>query len=109
MREPHGEGLARHTGPESCVVVREGVGEALTGEHTGRVWSRERFRLRGADLVVKWGRQHGRMRHGKCPTRPCVVVDPWHVWKLLAREPGDPLIVRWRSPDRIGKAQAPSR
>ncbi len=42
MKEPYGEGLAIHTDPESCVVVREGAGEALTGAHMGWVLSRER-------------------------------------------------------------------
>jgi len=41
MREPHVEGLANHDGPESCVDARKGVGEALTGERTGEVLSRE--------------------------------------------------------------------
>ena len=41
MKEPYGEGVASHTGPESCVVAREGRGEALTGAHAGRVLSRE--------------------------------------------------------------------
>jgi hypothetical protein len=31
MKESYGEGLASHTGPESCVGVRKGSGEALTG------------------------------------------------------------------------------
>jgi hypothetical protein len=31
MRVLYIEGVAIHGGPESCVVVREGVGEALTG------------------------------------------------------------------------------
>jgi hypothetical protein len=42
MKEPYGEGLAIHTDPESCVCVREGTGEALTGAHMGWVLSRER-------------------------------------------------------------------
>lgn len=37
MKEPHSEGVASHTGPESCVGVRKDAGEALTGEGTGRV------------------------------------------------------------------------
>lgn len=41
MRESYVEGLAAHDGSESCVVVREDVGEALTGVRTGRVFSRE--------------------------------------------------------------------
>ena len=35
MEELYVEGLATHDGPDSCVDVREGVGEALTGVHTG--------------------------------------------------------------------------
>jgi hypothetical protein len=31
MKEPYGEGVASHTGPESRVGGRKAVGEALTG------------------------------------------------------------------------------
>ncbi len=55
MREPYGEGLATHTGPESCVGGRDGVGEALTGEHAGWVSSRERTYIQGADPVGPLG------------------------------------------------------
>ncbi len=41
MKEPYGEGPASHTGPESCADAREGVGEALTGVHTGQPLSCE--------------------------------------------------------------------
>ena len=41
MRESCREGLATHSDPESCAVVREGGGEALTGVRAGRVLSRE--------------------------------------------------------------------
>ncbi len=41
MREPYGEGLAIHTGPESCACGPRGRGEALTGVHVGWVSSRE--------------------------------------------------------------------
>ena len=41
MKEPHGEGIASHTGPESYATVREGRREALTGGSTGRVLSSE--------------------------------------------------------------------
>src|SRR4029079_11740552 len=47
------------TDPESCAVVREGGGEALTGERAGRVLSRENCGpLRGADAVETGGRPH---------------------------------------------------
>lgn len=36
MKEPYTEGLATYGDPESCVGVREGVGEALTGARIGR-------------------------------------------------------------------------
>ena len=51
MQESYGEGLAAHTGPESCAAVRE----ALTGARAGRVFSRERL-LRSADAVRRSGR-----------------------------------------------------
>ena len=41
MRVLYGEGIASHAGPESCVAARKDRGEALTGESTGRVLSRE--------------------------------------------------------------------
>ena len=48
----YGEGVAIHTGPESCAVAREGRGEALTGVRAGQVWSGESNVVRGADAVV---------------------------------------------------------
>ncbi len=58
MKEPYVEGLATHSGPESCVAVRKGRSEALTGVRAGRVFSRERTLLRGADAVRRSGRPH---------------------------------------------------
>ena len=40
MEESYVEGLASYGGPESCVHIREDVGEALTGVRAGRVLSR---------------------------------------------------------------------
>ena len=54
MQESYGEGLATHTGPESCAAVRE----ALTGVRAGRVFSRETNVLRDADAVEEGGRPH---------------------------------------------------
>ena len=36
MQVSHSEGLANHTGPESCGGIREDAGEALTGERIGQ-------------------------------------------------------------------------
>jgi len=41
MQEPHSEGVARHTGPESCAGHRKVSSEALTGESADRVFSCE--------------------------------------------------------------------
>jgi hypothetical protein len=66
MEVPHGEGLASHTGPESCVWARKGAGEALTGEVRAGLLSRERYgNLRGADAVHKSGRQYRLHRQGE--------------------------------------------
>jgi hypothetical protein len=57
MKELYTEGPATHGDPESCVDVREGVGEALTGVRVGEVSSREIIspgRRRGSGL----GRHH---------------------------------------------------
>ena len=37
MKEPYREAVAKHPDPESCADPRERMGEALTGEHAGRV------------------------------------------------------------------------
>ena len=43
MKEPHREGVAIRSDPESCAAAREGGGEALTGARTGWVLSRARL------------------------------------------------------------------
>jgi hypothetical protein len=45
------EGVATHIGPEPCAGVREDVGEASAGEHTGQPLSREIVVIPGADAV----------------------------------------------------------
>ena len=78
MKESYGKGLATHTGPESCVAARKGGGEALTGVRAGRVFSRERNSLRGADAVGESGRPHPthrqrEMRRGPARSQtPCM-------------------------------------
>ena len=63
MQKSYGEGLATHTGPESCGVACKGGVEALTGVRAGRVFSRERNSLRGADAVRRSGRHHPARRY----------------------------------------------
>jgi hypothetical protein len=84
----YGEGIANHTGPESCAVYREVCGEALTGERAGQVLSREIIHIQDADAVAfAEGKTDG---HANASTRTALRGRrPWHARKLLAREPGD--------------------
>jgi hypothetical protein len=80
MKVSYGEGLAIHTGSESCISGRKGADEALTGVRTGQVLSREiatppfkRWLLRGADVVGPSGRQNWGRRYRETlldPARP---------------------------------------
>jgi hypothetical protein len=70
MKVSYGEEVAIHTGSESCIGVRKGAGEALTGVRTGQPLSREietpprkRWLLRSADAVEMSGRQNWKCRY----------------------------------------------
>ena len=63
MQVHHDEGVATHIGPESCAVVREGLGEALTWVRTGQPSNRERMFNPGCRRRSRGGRQYGRARH----------------------------------------------
>jgi hypothetical protein len=102
VQVPCDEGVAIHIGPESCAAVREGRGEALTGECTGQPLSRERVLILGADAVHKVeGNMSGRDSASVRTTRRG--QRPWHMQTLLAREPGDLAI------DRSAEAAGPHR
>ena len=76
MKEPYIEGVATHGGPESCVGVREGVGEALTGGSVGWAIEPRNPWSRGADAVAKGGRQHRRQRYRELSPDPARSVNP---------------------------------
>jgi hypothetical protein len=57
MKEPYGEGLASHTGPESCADNRKVGCEVLTRVQAGGVLSREMLSNQRADAVHDGGRQ----------------------------------------------------
>ena len=110
MQVHHDEEVANRTGPESCAVAREGISEALTGECIGQPLSRERPLFSGADVVL--------LTEGN--TDGCDIASTqtvrrgrrhWHVQTLLAREPGDLLLGRWRQaasgPHREGEEPKP--
>jgi hypothetical protein len=70
VQVPHDEGLATRIGPEPCAAIREGVGEASAGEHTGQPSSREKFEQPGCRRVSNHGRPHGRTRYRECLPDP---------------------------------------
>src|SRR5690348_6704625 len=83
MKESYVEGLASYGGPESCVHIREGVGEALTGVRAGRVLSRvidaprrELRVVRGAEAVETCRRPHRCSRIGEAASDPARSETP---------------------------------
>lgn len=69
MKESYVEGLASYGGPESCVHIREGVGEALARVSAGRVLSRV-IDDPGHRSVGCWG----------CRGRGDIPPRPWPPW-----------------------------
>jgi hypothetical protein len=72
MKVSYSEGLAIHTGSESCTFVRKDGGEALTGVRAGQPLSREieppsrkRWSLLGADALELGRRQNWERRYRK--------------------------------------------
>ena len=109
MRVHRSEGVATHTGPESCGACREARVEALTGDRIGQPLSRE-ILLRGADAFET---AEGKTDEGAIasPRSTLRGLRPWHVRTLLAREPGDLMSDQGSLPPlaRIGKARSRSR
>jgi hypothetical protein len=109
VRVRRNEGVAIHIGPKPCVGIREDVGEASAGECIGQPLSRESDLTQGAGGVS--------VSEGNTVARVIASVRltlrglrPWHVRKLLVREPGD--LQLDHSHDgvvRIGKARSRSR
>ena len=71
----HDEGVANRIGPEPCVGVREGVGEASAGERIGQLSSHESYISRvptalGSRKATRTGAS------SRVPVRPGVVADP---------------------------------
>ena len=106
MKKPYVEGVAIHDDPESCVVTREGAGEALTGAPMGWVLSREKLKLQGADAVEKSGRPHGGHRYSEVHAGPARSETPCTLGNLLHGNREVPGLSGMLSPGRGGKASA---
>ena len=84
----YGEGVANHTGPESCAARREACGEALTGVRAGQPLSRETRFILDADVVDLT--EGNTTEHIIASARSVLRgLRPWHARTLHAREPGD--------------------
>ena len=106
MEVSYVEGLASYGGPESCVHIREGVGEALTGVRAGRVLSRvihapgHKARVvRGAEVVETHRRPHRACRIGEAGMDPARSETPCtHASTLFGnREVPRPSARRWEA------------
>ena len=109
MQVHHGEGVATRTGPEPCVGIREGVGEASAGEHIGQPLSRENLSNPGADVFVfTEGHMDGRVT--RVSARPGVVGDPGMCGSSLhGNREVSGLACGWTPQVRIGKARSRNR
>jgi hypothetical protein len=83
MRELYIEGFASHGGPESCVGVCEGDGEALTGVVAGWAGEPRNQEVRGFDAVKQAGRHHRLRRYARAVRGPRAVGEPVDVAENL--------------------------
>jgi hypothetical protein len=111
MKVSYSEGVAIHTGSESCTFLRKGEGEALTGVRAGEVLSREneppsrkRWLLLGADAFERSGRQNWKRRNGETLVDPArSKIQGMHASTLSGnREIPCPSV---KETDRIGKSK----
>jgi len=111
------EGIANHNGPESCGAAREDGDEALTGERTGRVLSREIYALprkrqvlRDADAVEVGGRQYWAYRNREARLGSARSETPSMYGNTLCGNREIPrLPAEERTAGRIGKPKGVSR
>jgi len=110
MKEPYSEGIAHHTGPESWGGSREAAVQALTGEDTSPVLSREILKLGDADDVLWFGRQQRDSQYCVRLSVSPAVRDLARVWKPSTRNPGEPVVLQAGGClERIGKPQGARR
>jgi hypothetical protein len=109
VQVPYDEGVANHIGPESCAAVREGRGEALTGECTGQPLSRERVLFWVPTPCIRW-KAICSGATARASGRPGVVKDPGICRRSLrGNREISRSTVRQKPPVRIGKARSRSR
>ena len=92
MKESYGEGVATHTGPESCGGGSNAMAEALTGVREGQVLSREILFNFGVPTLWDVRKATSDISLSRDIFEPCAVGDLVHARKHLTREPGDPML-----------------
>jgi hypothetical protein len=109
MQALHAEGPATHGDPESCVDVREGGGEALTGAHVGRAIEPRKSGI-GSGCRRCWngGRQHHEQRDRKLLMGPARSKNQGMRGISLRenREVSCPPVIAIKVTGRSGKAKA---
>ena len=96
------DGVATYISPKPCAAGREDGSEASAGEHIGQPLSPVKIHIPGADAVAKAeGDTYGRVSASARTARRGRRI--WHVWKLVAREPGDPTSDLVTGPHREGE------
>jgi hypothetical protein len=109
VQVPCDEGVAIRIGPESCAVVREDLGEALTGERIGQPLSRERV-LFWVPTPCIWRKATYPGASSRALGRPGVVRDPGMCRRSLrGNREISRSTVRQPPAVRIGKARSRSR
>jgi len=93
MEELYVEGLATRGGPESCVDVPRGRGEALTGARAGRAIEPRNQQSGVLTLSRRW-KAIPQPALSRAVWGPRAVREPGHVRNLHAREPGEPVPAR---------------
>lgn len=92
MKEPYAEGLATHSGHESCAGGREATREALdSGMYRLGIEPRKTSKIR---VPTQFRHAEGNIFDvvKQDVIELYVVGDPTHVQKSVTREPGDPAI-----------------
>ena len=93
MEELYVEGLATRGGPQPCVDVPRGRGEALAGARAGRAIE-PRNQTSGVPTLSEKRKATSLVALSRAAGGPRAVGEPGHVRNLHAREPGDPVSAR---------------
>ena len=109
MKVHYDEGVAIRIGPEPCVGIREGVGEASVGERIGQPSSRESLIISDADVVeITEGNMGSAITRASAQSG--VVEDPGMCGSSLhGNREVSGLTCGWTPQARIGKTRSRSR